>query len=113
MGEEWAKAGDEKKRGEKFFRGFTLRLFPGRPRRTFFSAAAFLGGIFFLRSGGEDEKQRTERTRDGRGTARARTDSVSEDDGQGNGINGSARNLFDAAPKLGCRPLLLIDLINP
>jgi len=35
-----------------------LRLFPGLPRRTFFSAAAFLGGIFFLRRVEEVEKKR-------------------------------------------------------
>jgi hypothetical protein len=28
--------------------GFTLRLFPGRPRRSFFSVAAFFGGILCL-----------------------------------------------------------------
>jgi hypothetical protein len=33
--------------------GRTLRLFPGLPRRSFFSAAAFLGGIFLRRRGVE------------------------------------------------------------
>ena len=36
----------------------TLRLFPGLPRRSFFSGTAFLGGIFFLKRDLETEKER-------------------------------------------------------
>ena len=39
-------------------RGVALRLFPGLPKRIFFSVAAFLGGIFFLRRVEEVEKKR-------------------------------------------------------
>src|ERR1700693_3790747 len=54
--------------------GFTLRLFPGRPRRSFLSAAAFFGGILclFLAKGKgvvvkrreEEREMRRERRRD-------------------------------------------------
>ena len=50
-----------------------LRLFPGLPRRSFFSVAAFLGGIFFfLRRVGEAEKN-TERFGGEEGTRRRGT----------------------------------------
>lgn len=42
----------------KFYEGCALRLFPGRPRRSFFSVAAFLGGIFFFTRGEEVEKNK-------------------------------------------------------
>lgn len=50
----------------------TLRLFPGLPRRSFFSWAAFFGGIFFLRRVRETDRGRDWNTKrkGGRRTAR-------------------------------------------
>ena len=56
----------------------TFKLLPGRPRRSFFSCAAFLGGIFFFRRGWDVEKLGFLRG-SGRLTARRRMNSLSTD----------------------------------
>lgn len=53
-----------------FYEGCALRLFPGRPRRSFFSVAAFLGGIFFFRRGGEVEKSKETEEDEAKGRGR-------------------------------------------